>query len=197
MKILFKLIFVFLSATSIAFGQQPLSTDILNQPIVEGQGAAGVNLGDTEVKVVEKMGGLPLSVQGFGKPQKTLSYGNMTEEGGVGINIFMENNSVIGIEIISVPTTQGHLYRGRSQKNFQFGDPFEKVKTMYGEPYKAHSNGGKILWYKKEGIIFEYSGFVDPSVGKGARSAIVLIIKPNAGIPSQLKERGGPEGLWE
>lgn len=196
MKILFKLIFFLLYAVSIAFAQQPLSADILNQPIVEGQGAAGINLGDTEAKIVEKMGGLPHVVQGFGKPQKTLSYGNMTEKGGVGINIFMENNSVIGIEIISVPTTQGHVYKGKSQKGFQFGDPLEKVKTMYDEPYKAHSNGLKILWYKKEGIIFEYSNFIDKGVGEGPATDIV-IIKSNANIPQHLKERGSPEGLWE
>ena len=142
------------------------------------------------------MGGLPHILQGYAKPQKTLTYGTMTEKGGVFINIFMENNSVIGIEIMSVPTVQGHSYKGKSQKGFQFGDSLEKVKTMYGDPYKAHSNGLKILWYKKEGIIFEYSNFIDKSVGEGLGTDIV-IIKPNANIPQHLKERGGPEGFWE
>ena len=195
-KNLLFIIFCLLFVPNMAIAQQPLSADVLNQPIVEGRGAAGINLGDTEATVVEKMGGLPHVVQGFGKPQKTLTYGNMTEKGGIGINIFMENNSVIGIEVISVPTIQGHVYKGKSQKGFQFGNPLEKVKTMYGEPYKAHSNGLKILWYKKEGIIFEYSNFIDKGVGKGPATDIV-IIKSNANIPQHLKERGSPEGLWE
>lgn len=196
MKFTRGLIFFLIFIPCITFAQQPLSDDVFNQPIIEGSGAAGIKLGDTEVNVVAKMGGLPHVVQGFGKPQKTLTYGNMTEKGGVFINIFMENNSVVGIEIMSVPTVQGHLYKGKTQIGFQFGDPLEKVKTMYGAPYKAHSNGLKILWYKKEGIIFEYSNFIDKSVGEGPGTDIV-IIKPNANIPQHLKERGSPEGLWE
>lgn len=196
MRILLRGIFFLLFISSVTFAQQPLSDDVFNQPIIEGSGAAGIKLGDTEVKVVEKMGGLPHILQGYVKPQKTLTYGTMTEKGGVFINIIMEKNSVIGIEIMSVPTIQGHSYKGKSQKGFQFGDSIERVKTLYGEPYKIHAGKDKILWYKKEGIIFEYYNFVDPNVGEGPGTAIV-IIKPNANIPQYLKERGGPEGLWE
>lgn len=196
MKFTRSLIFSLIFVPCITFAQQPIPIEVFNQPIFEGNGAAGMKLGDTEVKVVEKMGGLPHILQGYVKPQKTLTYGTMTEKGGVFINIIMEKNSVIGIEIMSVPTIQGHSYKGKSQKGFQFGDSTERVKTLYGEPYKIHDGKDKILWYKKEGIIFEYYNFVDPNVGEGPGSAIV-IIKPNANIPQYIRERGGPEGLWE
>lgn len=197
MRILLRGIFFLLFISNVTFAQQPISPEIFNEPIIEGKGAAGINLGDTEVKVVEKMGGLPHVVQGFGKPHKTLTYGNMTEKGGVFINIFMENNSVVGVEIQSIPTVQGHLYKGKTQSGFQFGDSLGKIKELYGEPYKAHNfgNKNKILWYKKDGVILEY--FSDKEdIGEGAPSVIV-IMKPNSGIPPQIKERGGPEGLWK
>lgn len=196
MKFTRGLIFFLIFIPYITFAQQPLSDDVFNQPIIEGSGAAGIKLGDTEVNVVEKMGGLPHVVQGFGKPQKTLTYGNVTEKGGVFIDIFMEKTSVIGVEIISIPTEQGHLYKGKTKKGFQFGDTLEQIKTEYGVPHKFHDGKSKILWYKKEGIIFEYPGFVDPSVGKGSPQ-IITIIHPNSNVPQHIRKRGGPEGLWE
>lgn len=196
MRILLQGIFFLFFISNVTFAQQPISPEIFNEPIIEGKGAAGINLGDTEAKVVEKMGGLPHVVQGYGKPQKTLTYGNMTEKGGVFINVFMENNLVVGVEIQSTPTAQGHLYKGKSQNGFHLGDSFEKIKELYGEPYKAYSfgNKNKILWYKKDGVILEYFGGKE-DIGEGPPSVIV-IMKPNAGVPFHLKERGGPLQEW-
>lgn len=163
----------------------------MEKPIIEGKEAAGIKLGDSETKVINAMGGLPLHIEDYGEPEKTFSYGNMTDEGGVGINIFIKKGIVMGMEIISRPLlSKGHIYRGRTKKGFSFGDPMDKINALYGKAYKIFAN--KIFWYKKEGIIFEYLDWGDGIPNKVVPNAVV-IMAPDSDIISHLRKRGGYE----
>lgn len=168
-----------------------LFEESLGKPIIEGKEVAGIKLGDQETNVITTMGGLPLHIEGYGEPEKTFNYGNMTDEGGVGINIFIKNGVVIGVEIISRPLlSKGHLYRGKTKKGFSFGDSIDKMNALYGKAYKIFSN--RIFWYKKEGIIFEYLGWDNETADKIIPNAIV-IIAPGSDIVPHLRKRGGYE----
>jgi len=201
MKLPFQFIFslLFLFVTHLTYAQQPLSPDILRQPIIEGHQAAGVSLGATEAKVVEKMG-LPQHEWGMGQLHRTLVYANVVDDEGkmnLYINILIENNLVIGVEIMSVPLVGiGHIYKGKTRKGFRFGDPVEKVKALYGTPHKSSERGNSVLlWYKKEGIFFRYSGFIEEGVGKWPTS--IVILRPGQSLPEHLREEGGPLREWD
>ncbi len=163
----------------------------LGMPIIEGKEAAGIKLGESETRVIGLMGGVPLHIEGYGEPEKTFNYGTMSDEGGVGINIFIKNGVVIGIEIISRPLlSKGHLYKGKTKKNVSFGDSIDKINVLYGKAYRIFVN--KIFWYKKEGIIFEYLGWDNETADKIIPNAIV-IIAPGSDIVPHLRKRGGYE----
>jgi hypothetical protein len=168
-----------------------LFEEALRKPIIDGKEAVGIKLGDSEARVIDSVGGSPLNIDNYGGHEKTFSYGNMTDEGGVGINIFIKNGIVIGIEIISRPLlSKGHLYRGKTKKGFSFGDSIDKISTLYGKADKIFAN--RIFWYRKEGIIFENLGWDSRTTDKIIPNAIV-IIDPNSDIISHLRKRGGYE----
>ena len=168
-----------------------LFDEALKKPITDGKEAAGIKLGDSEARVMDSMGGLPLNIEDYGGGEKTISYGNITDEGGVGINIFIKNGIVIGIEIISRPLlSKGHLYRGKTKKGFSFGDSIDKISVLYGKADKIFAN--RKFWYRKEGIIFENLGWNSRTTDKIIPNAIV-IINPNSDIMSHLRKRGGYE----
>jgi hypothetical protein len=168
-----------------------LFEEALRKPIIEGKEAAGIKIGDSETKIINIMGGLPLHVEDYGEPEKIFSYGHMSDEGGVSLNIFTKNGSVIGIEIISRPIlSKGHLYRGKTLKGFAFGNSIARVKTAYGEPHRIFTK--RIFWYREEGIIFEYLGWDNEITDKITPNAVV-IIAPNSDIIPHLRKRGGYE----
>ena len=196
MKLQLLIAFFLLLVNCVTYAQQPLPSDILRQPIVEGHEAAGISLGETGKGFFKKMGGLPQ----LGGSGDTLRYANIMDKEGkmnLYINVFLENNSVIGVEIMSVPVIGlGHIYKGKTKKGFQFGDSVEKVKALYGRPYKsAESINYAIHWYKKEGIIFQYFYLSEEGVGKWPTS--IVILKPGQSIPKQVKEVGGPISEWD
>ena len=197
LQMAFSLLFLF--ATHWAYAQQPLSPDILRQPIIEGHQAAGISIGATEAKVVEKMG-LPQHEWGMGQLHRTLVYANVVDDEGkmnLYINVLIENNLVMGVEIMSVPLVGiGHIYKGKTRKGFGFGDPVEKVKALYGTPHKSLEHGNSVLlWYKKEGIFFRYYGFIEDGVSKWPTS--IVILRPGQSLPQQLREEGGPLRQWD
>ncbi|MDA8240531.1 MAG: hypothetical protein M0Z67_09200 [Nitrospiraceae bacterium] len=128
----------------------PLSFDkILIKPIIEGKEVAGIRLGDNEATLEGVIGNLPLNAEIHSESEKTLSYGNMTDEGGIGINVFIKNGVVIGVEVISRPIlSRGHLYEGKTQRGFSFGDSIARINALYGKAYKIFGN--KMFWYKKK-----------------------------------------------
>jgi hypothetical protein len=113
----------------------------------------------------------------------------MTDEGGVGVNVFVKNGVAIGIEIISRPhVSEGHLHRGKTKKGFFFGDSIDTMNTLYGKAYKVFGN--RQFWYKKEGIIFEYLRSDSEVPDKIILNAIV-IMAPDADIIPRLQWSGG------
>lgn len=197
LQFFFSLLFSFV--THLAYAQQPLSPDMLRQPIIEGHQAAGISIGAAEAKVVEKMG-LPQHEWGMGQLHRTLVYANVVDDKGkmnLYINILIENNLVIGVEIMSVPLVGiGHIYKGKTQKGFRFGDPVEKVKALYGTPHKSSEHGNSaLLWYKKEGIFFRYYSFIEEGVSKWPTS--IVILRPGQSLPEHLRQEGGPLRQWD
>jgi hypothetical protein len=195
MNMLFKIFITFIAVTLIYLPKPLFANSFLGKaiekPIIEGKEAADIRIGDSETTVINIMGGLPLHIEDYGEPEKTFSYGNMTEEGGVSINIFIKNGVVIGIEIISRPVaSKGHLYKGKTKKGFSFGDSITRIHVLYGKAYKIFAN--RIFWYKKEGIIFEYLGWDNETSDKISPNAIV-IVAPDSDIIPHLRKRGGYE----
>ncbi len=178
-------------SSSAAYSDNILSGKILAAPIIEGKEAAGIKLGDSEAVLNKVMGNSPLHVERHSESEKTISYGNMTDEGGVGINVFIKNGVVIGIEVMSRPLlSRGHLYKGKTKKDILFGDSLARITALYGKAYKTFKN--KIFWYKKEGIIFECMGWDDGTGGNSVPNAVV-IINPGSDIIPHLRKRGGYE----
>ncbi len=177
--------------SSSAYSDNHLAGKILTEPIIEGKEAAGIKVGDSEAILGKVMGTLPLHAERHSESEKTISYGNITDEGGVGINVFIKNGVVVGIEIISRPLlSRGHLYKGKTKKGFSFGDSVDRINVLYGKAFKIFRN--KIFWYKKEGIIFEYVGWDDEPMGRMVPNA-VAIMAPGSNIIPHLRKRGGYE----
>lgn len=169
----------------------PLLEKTLVKPIIEGKEAAGVKLGDSERDVMNIMGGWPGHIEHYGELERTLSYGNMTDEGGVAINIFMKKGNVIGIEIISRQSgSKEHIYKGTTKKGFMFGQSVSRILALYGNPDRVFP--GKVYWYKKAGILFEQLGWDDRAADNIVPNAIV-IVAPDSDIIPHLRRRGGYE----
>jgi hypothetical protein len=140
---------IYLAITSVSHG-----SEIASEPIIEGKSIAGLNIGDTEDKVILVLSRGLFKLYGVEGNLKTddklISFGDMTEEGGLGINVLLRNGKVVTIQVISALIKGEYPYKGKTKKGFAFGDTFQKIEQIYGKPHKDMG----IYLYKEEGIAF-------------------------------------------
>ncbi len=181
-KILF-IVFLFVSLVSVSQGG-----DIAYEPIIEGESIAGLRIGDTEDKILQVIQKSSLKLIYAGEDagnEKLISFGNMTEEGGLAINVFLRDGKIITIEVISVPVKGRHFYNGKTKKGVSFGDSYKLLVKLYGEPYKKWGN---IYWYKNEGIMF---GIVGTGIEVPPNAVNNITIMPaNSELISSIRGRG-------
>lgn len=167
--------------TSVSHGNE-----IASEPIIEGKSIAGLNIGDTEDKVISVLSRGTFKLYGVeGKDDKLISFGDMTEEGGLGINVFLSDGTIVTIEVITAPTKGKHFYHGKTKKGLSFGDSFQVVEKLYGEPYEKWGN---IYWYKDEGIMFGIVGLGIEALPNAVNNITIML--PNSELIYSIKGRG-------
>ncbi len=131
------------------------SKEITSEPIIEGESIAGLAIGNTEDKVISIVSKGAFKLNHVDENPETndkfITFGNMTELGGLGITVFLRKGRVYVIEVISAPIKGAYPYKGRTKKGFSFGDTFEKVERLYGKPQKTVVG---VHLYNDEGIAF-------------------------------------------
>lgn len=164
------IILIILLTASVLYGKE-----ITLEPIIEGIGVAGLKIGDTEENVISVVGKGPFKLykveRGLDLNDKLISFGNVTEKGGIVITAFLSNGSVAAILLISEAVKGEHFYRGKTKKGFIFGDSFQKIEQLYGKPVKRKG----IHTYKQEGIAFTIVGPVEEK-----KPNAIIIMAPNS-----------------
>jgi len=131
------------------------SKEVTSEPIIEGESIAGLAIGNTEDKVISivSKGSFKLNHvdENPETNDKVVTFGNMTELGGLGITVFLREGRIFVIEVISAPIKGVYPYKGKTKKGFSFGDTFQKVEKLYGKPQKTMAG---IRLYNNEGIAF-------------------------------------------
>lgn len=130
-----------------------------SQPIIPGQTAAGINVGDEFQSVEEKYGG----PDNTGFTTEGLVYATYT--GGYGtwkLNVYMEDmdqNEDLGDfdEVVSISVR--HPYEGRTPQGVGIGSPSSDVLTEFGSPERQSivMHQGEeltIMEYNSRGIVF-------------------------------------------
>jgi len=159
--------------------------EIISDPIIEGKSIAGLSISDTEDKIFEVLHKRSLELIDVIYPEtneKLMAFANMTEEGGLAIDVILKEGAITNIVVISPAIKGKYYYKGKTIKGYSFGDSFQVIEKLYGKP---HMKRNKTYWYKNEGIIFQAvgEGVVEPNV--------IIIMAPGSEITSTLKYRAG------
>jgi len=169
-------VFIFLSVPSGSHGRE-----LASEPIIEGVSIAGLRIGDTEDKVISiiSKGSFKLHhVDSDPEPdEKSITFGNMSERGGLAITAFLRDGRVFTIQVVSAPIQGVHPYKGKTKKGFSFGDNYQKVEKLYGKPQKTMAG---IRLYNKEGIAFA-SLYVGDDADK-EKPNMIFIMPPGTDI---------------
>jgi len=157
----------------------------ISKPIIVGESIAGLNIGDTENKIYSMISQYSLELfRTESNPmtnEKKMIFRNMTEEGGIEIDIHFNKGKISSIMIISIPVNGKQFYTGKTKKGFSFGDSFLKVEELYGKSFKKR---GLLHWYQKEGILFDAIGV------EAEKPNLIIIMAPNSELDTYLKEMG-------
>ncbi len=157
------------------------SKDVTSEPIVEGKSIAGLRIGDTEDKVISiisKGSFKLLHVDSDPEPdEKFITFGNVAEQGGLSITVFLRDGRVFAVEVVSAPIKGVHPYKGKTKKGFSFGDTYQRVEKLYGKPEKTMAG---IRLYNKEGIAFAHV-YVGDEADK-EKPNMVFIMPPGSDI---------------
>jgi hypothetical protein len=133
------------------------------QPIVEGESAAGIRLGDSEDAVVAALGGIPLPAERLAGGARTdLVYELGESSGDWDITIRLTFTSAeMGVEAIQMIVTRrpsaAPPYLGRTTRGYQPGQPIEVARALYGSPdgmILASPGSAALWWYREAGIVF-------------------------------------------
>ncbi|MBI4635316.1 MAG: hypothetical protein HY727_03110 [Candidatus Rokubacteria bacterium] len=154
------LLSLFVSGAGVA---QPSLERARRQPIVEGESAAGIRLGDSEDAVVAALGGPPLrSERLIGGTREDLVYELGEPSGDWDITIRVTfTTAEMGAEAIQLIITRrpsaAPPYLGRTTRGYQPGQPIESARALYGSPDSvilASSRSAALWWYREAGIVF-------------------------------------------
>lgn len=142
---------------------QTLLEQARSQPIVEGESAAGIRLGDSEDAVVAALGGPPLLTEWRnGDARKDLVYELREPSGDWDVTVRVTFTSDdMGVEAIQLiirhRPSVGSPYLGRTTRGYQPGQPIESARALYGSPDSmilASPGSAPLWWYREAGIVF-------------------------------------------
>lgn len=154
-----------------------------SQPIVEGESAAGIRLGDSEDAVVAALGGIPLRSELLaGGARKDLVYelGEPSGEWDITIRVTF-TSAEMGVEaitfIIARRPPAAPPYLGRTTRGYQPGQPIELARALYGSPDRvilAPPGSAALWWYREAGIVF----LPGETVGSDRNETRFIVLNP-------------------
>ncbi len=146
----------------VGFSQTSLE-QALSRPIVEGESAAGIRLGDSEDTVVAALGGPPLRserLNGGARNDLVYEFGEPSGDWDVTIRVTF-TSAEMGVEAIQLIVTRrpsvASPYLGRTTRGYQPGQPSELARALYGSPDSmilASPGSVALWWYREAGIVF-------------------------------------------
>jgi hypothetical protein len=146
----------------VGVAQAPLE-QARSQPIIEGESAAGIHLGDNEDAVVAALGGPPLRTESLaGGARKDFVY-ELAEPSGdwdVTIRVTFTSHDM-GVEAIHLIMARrpsvAPPYLGRTTRGYQPGQPVDLARALYGLPDSmilASPGSVALWWYREAGVVF-------------------------------------------
>lgn len=154
-----------------------------SQPIVEGESAAGIRLGDSEDAVIAALGGPPLRTERLnGGTRKDLVYEFSEPSGDWDVTIRLTFTSdEMGVEaiqlIIARRPSVGSPYLGRTTRGYQPGQPMELARALYGSPDStilASPGSAALWWYREAGIVL----LPGETVGNDRNETRFIVLNP-------------------
>lgn len=171
-----------LSVPGVSFSQASLDR-ARRQPIVEGESAAGIRLGDSEDAVVAALGGVPLRSERLAGGARTdLVYELGESSGDWDITIRLTFTSAeMGVEAIQLIVTRrpsvASPYLGRTTRGYQPGQPIELARALYGSPDStilASPGSAALWWYREAGIVL----LPGETVGNDRNETRFIVLNP-------------------
>lgn len=154
-----------------------------SRPIVEGESAAGIRLGDSEDAVVAALGGPPLRTERLNGGTRTDLVYELGEPSGdwdVTIRVTFTSDDM-GVEALQLNIGRrpsvASPYLGRTTRGYQPGQPVELARALYGSPDSVilPSPGSAALWwYREVGIVL----LPGETVGNGRNETRFLVLNP-------------------
>ena len=154
------------------------------EPILDGEGAAGLKLGDSYEIMVQKLGA-PGRTWSPTRQSSLVEHAYVWDGPGqawqIALSVKFSIGSV-GIDIIEVSAmrrgTTGFPYLGRTRLGYAAGDSGARLRNLYGKPdlvLGVHLVDRDWFWYSKAGLI------VSPLVkGDDHEVAQLSVLRPNA-----------------
>ncbi len=129
-------------------------------PIIDGRGAAGIQLGDTAEAVIQKLGGLPWKTEEFeGGARRDFLYAAVDLQGqwALVLTISLRQNRAQAIQIVAARRPPAaHPYQGRTSRGYQLGDSPARLRALYGAPDEVISmrpGSQEFWWYRAAGLL--------------------------------------------
>jgi hypothetical protein len=132
------------------------------QPILEGDSAAGIRLGDGEDAVATTLGGPPQRTESVGPgSRRVLVYvsADPSNEWSVTIRVLLGGDQpkvqAVGL-FISRRDTATNPYSGRTGKGYEPGQPADWAQAVYGFPDRIITGAGDLpdlWWYREAGLV--------------------------------------------
>jgi hypothetical protein len=132
------------------------------QPILEGDGAAGIRLGDSEDAVATALDSPPQRTESVGPgSRRVLVYvsADPSNDWSVTIRVLLGGDApqvqAIGV-LISRRETAANPYSGRTGKGYEPGQPADWAQAVYGFPDRIITGAGDLpdlWWYREAGLV--------------------------------------------
>jgi hypothetical protein len=132
------------------------------QPILEGDGAAGIRLGDSEDAVVTTLGGPPQRTENIGPgSRRVLIYvsADPASDWSVTFRVLVGGDEpkvqAVGL-LISRRETAANPYSGRTGKGYELGKAADVVEAIYGSPDGIITGAPDLpdlWWYREAGLV--------------------------------------------
>lgn len=133
------------------------------QPIVEGESAAGIRLGDSEDAVVTALGGAPLRSEwlaGGARRDLVYEFGESSGDWDVTIRVTF-TSAEMGVEAIHVIIARrpsvASPYLGQTARGYRPSQPSDWARALYGAPdamIATSPDSTALWWYRQAGIVF-------------------------------------------
>jgi len=159
------------------------------EPIIDGKGAAGIQLGDTEDAVIKTLGGLPWKIEEFeGGARRDFFYVGVDPQAQwtLGLGITFRRDRAQAIHIFGGRLPPGaYPYQGRTSRGYQLGDPPDRLRALYGAPDEVLSQRPGVQefwWYRAAGLI------ISPGerAVRGEMEASLIVLNPQA-TPAEVR----------